>query len=197
MFNIIRAIYTFVKFNPFFVSFFSAMISEELVIFLSILSGKGEILLLLVFLGALTGSFIADQIYFYVGKANIIHKIKNHHKCKNTIEKLPGFIKRIGERNIFLEIFVTKFIYGTRAAAVISISHKKIPYRKFIISDFFAIFCWALIIVPAGYLAGRGITFFLLFFKGLERFLLIALLLLIIYFLVVKTVINKFYRTNC
>ena len=191
MLPLINEFYVLVKFYPALISFFSGFVSEEFIIFMSILSGRGEFGVLPIFAGAFAGLFLMDQICFAVGKMEFLRRIKNHKEVKKIKKKLPDFVQRIGERNIFLEIFLTKFIFGIRTATVISISNKEIPYKKFFWQDFAAILAWLAVAIPVGWLAGKGLTLFFVFFKEAEKFLFVSVILVLIYFLVIREVIVK------
>jgi len=196
MLKIIRLVYSFVLSNTFLTSFFAGIISEEIVIFLAILGGKGQINILSVFLGGLIGSFFMDQVYYFFGKSKFIEYLKKKHIVSKNIEKLPNFIKKFGERNLFIEILITKFIYGTRAPSILSIGAKKIEYPKFVLIDFLAILSWALIIIPIGFLAGMGVDFLLKFTSKLEKFIFISFMLVIFYFLIIKVIISNIFRKS-
>jgi membrane protein DedA with SNARE-associated domain len=182
------------RLNPFIISLISSFISEELIIILSIVSGKSAFFPLSIFLGAIIGAFLADIMYFYIGRHKVITWLKNHRLFKKSTENLPKFIKSIGKRNLFLELFITKFIYGTRIPAVISISHNNISKKRFFLIDLLAIISWALIVVSFGWLSGRGITLFLDLFKGIERFLFITILTFLIYFIFIKLLLIPYLK---
>jgi len=180
--------------NTLLLSFLFGMIAEELVLFLAILSGKGELGLFGVLIGGFLGSLFMDQIYFLIGKSHLISKLKKVHLISKHHHKLPSFVKEFGH-GTFLKrmssIFLTKFIYGTRGAAVVFLGAKNIDYKKFIFADILAIFLWAIIMIPIAWLAGRGITIFLKLSKGFEKLLFIALLLVVVYYLIMKLIFEK------
>jgi membrane protein DedA with SNARE-associated domain len=189
MMSVFSAVYLFVKSNVFLTSFLAGLVAEEVVLFLAILAGKGSIPIMLVFLGGVLGSIVIDQIYYFLGRSRAVVWLEKRHSISKKAGFLPSFVKKFGERNLALEIFLTKFIYGIRSAAIIFLGAKKVPYRTFFISNVLAILGWAFIMIPAAYLSGRGIVLFLKVAKGLEKFFLIGLLLIVVYFLLVKVLL--------
>lgn len=195
MLSTILPIYFFIKSNIFLLSFLAGIAGEEFVLFLAILAGNGEMPLVLVILGGVLGTIFVDQIYFFIGRSKFIRQLDNNGAISKRVKFLPEFIRKFGEKNMTLGIFVTKFIYGTRAASIILLGTKT-PYKKFIVSDFIAIMGWAILMIPLAWLSGRGIKIFLNITRGLEKFLLIGLLLIVIYFLSVKLITSKLKKKN-
>ena len=188
MVPIFLTVYSFIKSNIFLLSFFSGMIAEELVLFLAILAGKGEMPIILVFIGGVFGAILADQIYYFFGRSRFIKYLERKHLVSKTVEVLPKFVKDFGEKNRTFGIFISKFIYGTRGVSLISLGAKKIPYKNFLFSDVIAVFCWACLMIPLAWLSGRGISIFLRITRGLEKFLFICLLFILIYFLAMRII---------
>ena len=188
--SIILTTYLFIKSNIFLLSFLLGMVGEEFVLFLAILAGNGEMPLISVIIGGVLGMLFIGQIYFFIGRSKFISQLDKNGSISKMTNFLPQFIKKFGEKNIILEIFITKFIYGTRAASIILLGTKT-PYRKFLISDIIATIGWAVIMIPLAWLSGRGIQIFLKITKGLEKFFFIGLLLIVIYFLSIKLITNK------
>src|SRR3989344_4243618 len=173
--------------------FLLGMVGEEFVLFLAILAGNGEMPLISVIIGGILGMLFIGQIYFFIGRSKFISQLDKNGSISKMTHFLPQFIKKFGEKNIILEIFITKFIYGTRAASIILLGTKT-PYRKFLISDIIATIGWAVIMIPLSWLSGRGIQIFLKITKGLEKFFFIGLLLIVIYFLSVKLITSRFKK---
>ena len=190
MISLILSIYLFIKSHILLLSFLFGIAGEEFVLFLAILAGNGEMSLIPVIIGGILGTIFIDQIYFFIGRSKFIKQLDNKGSISKATKFLPQFIKKFGEKNIILEIFITKFIYGTRAASIILLG-TKIHYRKFLISDIIAIVGWASLMIPLAWLSGRGIQIFLNITKGLEKFFFIGLLLIIIYFLSVKLITSR------
>ncbi|MET3614484.1 membrane protein DedA with SNARE-associated domain [Rhizobium aquaticum] len=97
---------------------------------------------------AALGSFIADQIFFFLGRrasgSAWVRKLTSHPvaaKGKDLLERYPtGFI------------LAFRFIYGMRNISPVIIGLSAVPARKFVMLNALAALVWGLCISAAGYL---------------------------------------------
>lgn len=184
-FSIIHWLTLLVVQNPFFVSFLSGVLSEELLIFVAALAGRGLLQIWIVFLFGIFGILTIDTIWFVLGKSRLIRYLKDHKMFSDKGETM-GKIHHLAKKHQIVSLFVTKFIYGTRVITIIYHSAKEMPYRKFIFYDSLSVIIWALIMVTIGWLAGRGFTQILGVARGIERILAIILVVVVVLYVTHK-----------
>src|SRR3989344_6679188 len=180
--------------HHYILSFATGLITEELVLFLAILSGKGGIPFWAVFFFGLLGALCIDIVYFVIARTKFITYLRKIRFVSKSFRKMPKFVKNFGDKNKLGNLIISKFIYGTRMISIMAISIKGIKFRKFFAYDLIALIIWGVILLPLGWLAGRGITLFLHVAKNLEKFFLITLLIMIAYHFLIKNLIPWIFR---
>ena len=135
--------------------------------------------LLLVFLGGLTKTFIGYEL------GEFLYKKYNHNRFFKYIQKrvygvLPKFTTKP-----FWSIFISKFIFGANNIVIIFSGYEKINYKKFLKAEILAIIIWAPILLSLGYFfsyTALGIS------RDIWRFLIIVFALYIMFVLFDKLV---------
>ncbi len=99
------------------------------------------------------GSFVADQIFFAIGR-----RFRDHPRVRKIAAK-PGFAKALAafERHPRSFIFAFRFIYGLRTVSPIAIGTTAIPARIFVPLNAAAAILWGVIFVGIGFVFGNGI----------------------------------------
>ena len=192
--SIVKELYLFVVFNPYLVSSIGGFLSEEFLVFLAILSGRGLLKLWIVFVFGFFGIFLSDSLWFYLGKSKIIGFIKKLINLEKKIEKLDERMDFIDKKRNFVYILATKFVYGTRIASIVYYSIKGMKYKKFLFYDFFAVLIWLVIMVPAAWFAGKGFHRALKFTRGIEILFTVILITWIVTYIInkiMKLIIEK------
>ena len=180
--------------HNYILSFAAGLITEELVLFLAILSGKGGIPFWAVFFFGLLGALCIDTLYFIIARTKFITYLRKIKFVSKSFRKMPKFVRNFGDKNNLGNLIISKFIYGTRMISIMAISIKGIKFGKFFAYDLIALIIWGVILLPLGWLAGRGITLFLHVAKNLEKLFLITLLIIIIYHFGIKNLIPWIFR---
>lgn len=121
-------------------------------------------------LAASTGSFIADQLFFFAGRY-----ARQWPRVQTLIAK-PAFARVTGmlERYPTGFILAFRFIYGIRTISPLAIGASKVPAAKFVMLNAIAALIWGFVITAVGYLFGQGAER-LLGHLELHRHLLIAI----------------------
>lgn len=123
---------------------------ETVVLTAGYLSFKGYLSLPLIIVIAFTGSLVADQILFYVGRhygpSLIDRKPMLKEKSKRIFELLHRY--NVG----FILSF--RFIYGIRVASPLVIGASGISIKRFTILNVIAAAIWAVLSCIAGYMIG-------------------------------------------
>lgn len=195
MINILKEGMLFFVYHPFIASFFSGFISEELLLFTAIESGRGLLPLWTVLIFGFLGMTAVDSFLFWVAKTRLIRYIADNKLISHNTRKIDKKLKKIDETHKILSLILTKFIYGTRIVTIFYHSTKKMPYKTFLAYDSIALATWSLIMIPIGWLAGRGFTKILRFARGTEKLLAIVLLVLIIFY-VANFIVKKYLLSS-
>lgn len=104
-------------------------------------------------LAAATGSFIADQLFFAIGRrsrdAGIVVRARRR----------PAFarILRTLERRPVAFIFAFRFLWGLRTVSPIAIGTSAVPTQLFVMVNAAAALCWATVFVTLGALFGEAL----------------------------------------
>jgi membrane protein DedA with SNARE-associated domain len=102
---------------------------------------------------AALGSFIADQIFFALGR-----RFRDHRYVRRAQQK-AAFRRAIDvfERRPVLFVFGFRFLYGLRTVSPIAIGTTELPASRFMAINALAAMVWATVFVTLGYLFGQGI----------------------------------------
>src|SRR3989344_2186456 len=174
----------FVK-NVVLFSFVAGFLSEDVLLFLIVFASANNIgvlyFLIVGFLGFI-GILAHDSILYY---------LSNHHRI-NRIEKslnlsksyLISLINRFAGNNYFIPLVFSKFIYGIRTVAVILVSRKEKRFGSFLFYNSLATAVWLFVMLPVGYLTGKGFLFLSGNVKSLEHILAIGFIIIIVIYVV-------------
>jgi membrane protein DedA with SNARE-associated domain len=195
--NIFSYFSMFVTTHPFLISFLSGALSEELVVFLAILSGRHILPLWIVFVFGPMGALFFNSLCFFSGKSKF-GKGLNDYLSRNK-KHIPGEedLEHINKKRHIFYLTASKFVWGTRTASAVYYGMKGMDFKKFLLYDGIAIYIWALVMVPAGWLAGNGFNYLLRLTRGLERFLAIVLISVVVIFIIyklIRVIIIKEYK---
>jgi len=126
---------------------------ETVLILGGIISKLGYLELHWVMVCAFTGTFIGDQLSFFLGR----------YQGKRFLEKRPTWtmrvnnVRRILEQHHILIILGFRFIYGLRIVTPFVIGMSRIPIAEFLILNVIGAALWAIIIGILGYAFGHGL----------------------------------------
>ncbi len=126
-------------------------IEGETVAFLGGISAHRHLLSLwTVALAAAIGSFIADQLFFFIGR-----KLGTSPRLqKLTSSVVADRVKALLDRHPIGFVLVFRFVYGMRTISPIVIGLTQYPPGKFVLLNGLAAFVWGWIICSAGYFFG-------------------------------------------
>lgn len=167
---------------------------EEVILILAFLSAQGILPLWVVFVFVPIGTFITDIFFFFIGKTKSVNKIKEWKYFSNSYKKIDTHIGKLTKEKHIFVLFYTKFIYGTRIASILFLGLKGTSYSQFFKYNFFITILWAMIVIPLGYLAGKGYSFIINIFRSVELGLLFVLIFIILLFIVKKWISTKLIK---
>lgn len=102
---------------------------------------------------AALGSFVADQLFFLLGRRF------RERRWVRKAQQRPAFARALGllERYPRAFVFAFRFIYGIRTVSPVAIGTSNVPTRTFIAINAVAAAVWGLLFVGLGFLFGRVI----------------------------------------
>lgn len=125
----------------------------ETILILAILAGQNLIPLWMVVLFCIFGMFLADTMWFLIGKIKALSKLKKikwihkgYKRAKKEIEEAPN--------ELFLLILI-KFAYGIGIPILLYLGRKGMSLKKFILNNILIIASWSLVITILGWSIGK------------------------------------------
>lgn len=102
---------------------------------------------------AAAGSFIADQIFFQLGR-----RFRDHRYVRRLQAK-PAFARAMAafDKRPILFVFAFRFLYGLRTVSPVAIGTTQLPARTFMIVNALAAIVWAALFVSLGMFFGTAI----------------------------------------
>ncbi|MEK6859659.1 MAG: hypothetical protein AABX54_02480 [Nanoarchaeota archaeon] len=194
VYNIFNDIAGLIQHNPYLITFLVALISEELLVFLAILSGRGMISFWIVYFIGTLAVIIFDSSIFLIGKSKFGKYIENKFFPEKQMDEK---IKFVNKKSSMIYLMITKFVWGTRVPSIFYYSVRGMKYKRFLVYDIISLLVWSSIMLSAGWLAGKGFDKLLTLLKGSEKlFAILFLTALIVYVLywLIKKIIAKEYK---
>jgi membrane protein DedA with SNARE-associated domain len=102
---------------------------------------------------AVVGSFIADQLFFALGRY-----FRGSARVRRISEK-PAFASALSalERHPTRFILIFRFLYGLRTISPIAIGTTRVHTRKFVMLNAISATVWGLVFTTVGYLFGNAV----------------------------------------
>ncbi|SIT27078.1 DedA family protein [Achromobacter sp. MFA1 R4] len=143
---------------------------ESVVVFAGFLAHQGLFLLPHVMLCAFAGSFLADQLLFYVGR-----RYRDHRYVRRIREK-PAFDKALAAIDRYPNGFILtlRFLYGLRTVGPAALGVSRVSPLRYLVLNAVAAAIWAACFSLLGYVFGRTIEALLGRIQGVEIKLAIA-----------------------
>jgi membrane protein DedA with SNARE-associated domain len=126
---------------------------ETMVILGGVMVHRGILAYLPAVVAAAAGSFVADQIFFFIGRRF------RHHRFVRRFQDKPAFAKALSafDRHPALFIFAFRFLYGLRTVSPLAIGTTRLPARTFLLVNALAAIVWGAVFVTVGYCFGTAI----------------------------------------
>ena len=126
---------------------------ETMVVTGGVLSHDGLLPVAGVAVAAAAGSFVADQLFFAIGR-----RFRGHPRVKR-IEAKPAYAKALAlfERYPTAFVFGFRFLYGLRTVSPMAIGTTRISTARFAVLNLAAASLWATLFTGIGYVFADGI----------------------------------------
>lgn len=115
------------------------------------LAHSGHLQLLYVMLAAALGSFLGDQLYYYIGRHKGISYIDSKPQWRSRADVIFGYL----HRHPILFILGFRFMYGLRTVAPFIIGASGYPPLPYTLLNIVGVTIWTLIIGSLGYYLGQ------------------------------------------
>lgn len=143
---------------------------ESVVVFAGFLAHQGLFHLPYVMLCAFTGSFMADQLLFLLGRRYRDHRYVQRIRAKPAFDKALAAIDRYP--NGF--ILALRFLYGLRTVGPVALGVSKVSALRYLVLNAIAAVIWAVCFSLLGFVFGRTIEALLGRLHGIETKLAVA-----------------------
>ncbi|QJC31371.1 hypothetical protein GJT87_01860 [Enterobacteriaceae endosymbiont of Macroplea mutica] len=160
---------------------------ETFIIIAGLLASKQILLFYRIVILAICGSFIGDQLLFYIGQKyskKILYFLKKYNfnftKYYNIIHNYP-----------YIFILIVRFIYGLRLIGPIIIGITNVSKLKFTFFNFVGAVIWAMIFTSAGYFFGGVITTLITDLNKIIKYIFFIITVLIIIKIIHKLYLQK------
>jgi membrane protein DedA with SNARE-associated domain len=159
---------------------------ESIVVIAGFLGHQGVVAPLSVGICAFAGSFLGDQLWFYLGRRQA------GHRWVVRLTQSPRFSKVLNaiENHPRKFILTFRFIYGIRTVSPVAIGLSKVSARTFAYLNAVSAAVWAAVFTAIGYLFGFAAERFLGEMKAIEHKLLGALAIALLVFVLSQVVVR-------
>lgn len=167
----------------------SFFFGETVVISAAFLAGQHFWSVYNVFWICFLGTVVSDTLWFILGR-KFTTKIEQHEKHGSRYRKVVAKINKYVGNRIFLALLFIKFLYGTRILTIFYISARKVSFWKFTFFNSLGTIIWLVVIIGAGYLAGKGTATYLGSLTDI-KYVAVALVAFILLFRVIDSWTEK------
>lgn len=159
--------------------FLCAIIENDIVFIMAgVIAHLGIVAPLPAFLACLAGALAHDSLWFWLGHARSV-SIRD----SRVYRKLGPVVERLAERFGPWELFLCRFIYGTRNPSLVFWGVQKLPVMRFALIELCAFSVWGTGLAAAGYFLSHSAEAIIGHVKSIERFLLGALIVAVLLYL--------------
>lgn len=106
---------------------------------------------------AFAGTVTADIAWFVAANRSLGRFARDLDQRREHSDALAWLGRRAGARPARTLLFV-KFVYGTRILSIAYLSSRGVSGREFVLYDAVGTAIWLAVIVPVGWLVGRGVA---------------------------------------
>lgn len=133
---------------------------EAGVIVLSFLAAQKIFPFLPFFLVSFLAMIVTDTFWFMLGRTSLVSRMLSHRYATNTVQILTQAVHKMSRGNHLIALILIKFIVGTRVVLIFNFSRTTMTLKYFLRHNFIAIFIWLVAVIPIGFFAGLGFTYF-------------------------------------
>lgn len=166
----------------------AAIEGETLVILGGFLAHQGVIDVRAVAVAAFAGSFVADQVWFWIGRSFSGGPFIARQRRRPVFAKALGMV----EAHPVAFILGFRFVYGLRTVSPMAVGVSRVPARQFLVLNLIAAIVWAVLITAIGWAFGQTAELFLGRIGRVEHKLIVGALIAAILSAVVYVAARRF-----
>lgn len=140
-------------YGPVAIVMWAALEGESAAIAGGVLAHRGVMPLWVAWLATALGGFLADEIFFQLGRRFRDRPFVAHARHKPAFARAMAFI----ERYPTAYIIAFRFLYGLRTVSPIALGLTHVPFQRFVSLNAFAALLWSAIFTTIGYLFGPAV----------------------------------------
>lgn len=178
---------TFAPYTP-FVAFVAGFLTEDLLLFFAFLAGTGDLSIIAASIFGLLGILAHDAFVYWCAYSSLATKIFERWKPKERYRGIATFLKKLGRGHYFFPLVLSKFVYGTRTALVVYAARSEHSTVRFFAFNALAAAIWIAVMMPLGWLAGRGVSVLAFIVRDIEKVLGIIVLAMVVVYLANLTI---------
>ncbi len=161
--------------------FLGAVLGGEPALFLlGFLAAQGVVSVIAIVVLSYVGAFIPNAIWYFLGNTHMIQRLSSHRYTTHTVSVITEAVERASRGSHLLALIIIKFLVGTPVLLVMYTSKTKLSIKEFFYYQSVATLLSVMVIMPAGYLSGRGFTYFTQVFENVYAAIGFILAILII-----------------
>jgi membrane protein DedA with SNARE-associated domain len=172
----------------------SAIGGEAAVLAITFFAAQGFLPLWTVVLFGFMGSMFADSLIFLLARSSFFKNMRIYKRMLEKYNSRKKQISAISRGKYFYILLIAKFLYGTRTITTIYLSLKPLGFLRYTFMNAIITALWFGVMIPLGWLAGRGFTTLLSSLKKFELILTILILISVILYFVYKKVNDAFLK---
>jgi len=130
-------------------------LGESVVLTSSALAAHGSWSVAAVAMWAFAGTVLSDTVWFR-SAAMGLDRWSAGERGERMV-RLSARLDRLGGDRPYRALLFVKFVYGTRIASLAYMAARGVPLRKFVTFDAIGTGLWLAVMIPLGWLIGRGL----------------------------------------
>jgi membrane protein DedA with SNARE-associated domain len=140
--------------HGYWITFIGSLIEGETVLTLAGLAAhRGYLHLPLLIALAAGGSFIGDQIYFFVGRRYGKRLLDRFPRVRPAVRRVDALAIRYAGPSVI----AVRFLYGLRTLGPITIGATRMPWHTYAVYNALGAVAWATCWILAGYVLGEAV----------------------------------------
>ncbi len=133
---------------------------------------------------SLIGAFLPNLLWYLLGGTDYMERIVSHRNANGTFSVITEAVRRISRGSHLLALILIKFLVGTPVLLILYTNKTNLSFRRFFYYQSIATILSILVIMPMGYVSGRGFSYFSKIFENLYAgigFLILVLFLVAVF----------------
>lgn len=122
-------------------------------------------------LAALSGGFIGDQVFFYLGRWRGVELLASSRRLARKAVKARSLVRR----HVLALVLLSRFLYGFRMVIPLACGTSGVHWLTFMALNFASAVAWTLVFGGLGYLFGGWVTQHMDFMAALPKLVVVVL----------------------